>query len=738
MFESKDVPLRNDVNALGSLLGRVLEEQGGKALFERVEAARHAARLRRKGNADADHELGRLLSNMKPDEATEVVRAFSAYFGLVNLAERVHRIRRRRAYLVPDSGAQPGGLIDVLTRLKAQGVSARRLAEVLKDLQVVPVFTAHPTEATRRSLLVKEQRMARALVERFRGELLPYEDAAALGRVRNEVATAWQTDELGIQPTVSEEVEHVVFYLTDVIYRIVPVFYEGLADAIGKVYGPEAVPELEKPLVRFGSWVGGDMDGNPNVGPATIRATLMRHRELILKRYGQELKELFDYLTQSSTRISVDAALPARIAAYRRLLPNADIAARYQDMPYRVLLWLMTLRLEATASDKVQGYRGPEEFHADLNIMYRSLLHNRGAHAGAFRVQRMMRRVETFGFHLATLDVRQDSLVHRRVCGVLLGRKDFADLPAARRTELLQAGLQAASEPAPVLDPDTEEGRALDVMQTISECRARFGKEAVGPYIISMAEGADDVLAVLYIAKRAGLVEATGEVPLDVAPLFETVPDLQASGTVFDTMLNDPLYRTHLKARADAQLVMLGYSDSNKESGIVASRWALQEAQAALISRAEAAGLKLTLFHGRGGTASRGGSKPRAAIMAEPPGAIRGRLRLTEQGEIIHAKYGLRDIALRTLELMGGAVLEVTAGEDMKPPEAQWHEIMRFLAQESRAYYRALVSDDPDFIPYFTAATPIDVISRLRIGSRPAARRSLKDIQDLRAIPWVF
>ena len=733
------MPLRDDVNFLGTTLGEVLQDQGGEALFARVEASRLAARRRRQGVDGAEDELRQLLSGLSVADATEIVRAFSAYFGLINMAERVHRIRRRRAYLRPGSAPQPGGLIAVLQALKARGVSADALQALLQQVRITPVFTAHPTEATRRSLLTKEQRIARALVSRMQGALLPHEEKATAGQIRQEVATAWQTDELGDAPTVADEVEHVAFYLADVIYRIVPVLYEALADAMREVYQRD-VGEMPARLVRFGSWVGGDMDGNPNVGAATIFATLTRHRALILARYAQELRELSEHLTQSAVRVSISAELSQRLHAYRRLLPETETraAARYEDMPYRVMLWLMSQRLAATAEDKVQGYQNPTEFLDDLRCIAVSLESHRGKHAGAFRVRRLLRRVETFGFHLATLDIRQDALVHRRVVGALLRNPQFAEAPAAERLQALERAF-GLNKPDVTGIQDADVARSIDVMQTIAQCRKRFGAEAVGPYIISMAQGLDDVLAVLFIAWSANLVDAHGRPDVDVAPLFETVPDLQHAGGIFQAMLAHPVYRAHVRHRGDQQLVMLGYSDSNKESGLTASRWALHEAQVALVAHAAAAQVHLTLFHGRGGTASRGGSKPRSAILAEPPGAVRGRLRLTEQGEIIHAKYGLRDIAVRTLELMAGAVLEVSAGGH---PSAEltpsWRHAMDEFSQVSRAFYRALVYENTDFYAYFRAATPIDVIERLRIGSRPAARRDMRGINDLRAIPWVF
>ena len=705
-------------------------------MFEQVETVRRLARRRREGDGQAAADLAAQLAPLPLSNMMALCRAFSAYFGGVNLAERVHRIRRRRSYLAQPDKPQPGTLIAVLAAMRARGVTAEQVQTLLQDFAVTPVFTAHPTEATRRSLLTKEQRMARALVERTFQTLVPYEERAVLERVRQEITTAWQTEELATQPTVAEEVEHVVFYLTEVIYRIVPAFYEGMSEAMQQVY-QVTLPPFKQPLVRFGSWVGGDMDGNPNVGAQTIRGTLTRHRELILKRYLQELRETGEYLTQCRSRVHVDEDLEARIAATRRLFLDEQIAKRYQDMPYRVFAWLLGRRLEETLADKVHGYTRVEAFAEDLQAMLTSLQNNRGEHAGAFRVQRLLWRVQTFGFHLATLDIRQDALVHRRVAADLLGDPAFVEKSPLQRTEILQQALRQGALPPPTSTQE-ETVRVLEVLQTLHMSRERYGAAAIGPYIISMAQGADDVLTMLYLCRAAGFVTPEGLVPLDIAPLFETVPDLQSAQRSVTAMLADATYRAHVKARGERQIVMLGYSDSNKESGIVSSRWALQEAQVALVAVAEGAQVALTLFHGRGGTASRGGSKPRAAILAEPPGCVRGHLRLTEQGEIIHAKYGLRDIALRTLELMGGAVLEVSAGGVSVAPEESWRQIAQCVAEQSRVAYRKLVYEDPEFFTYFQKATPIDVIGRLAIGSRPAARRAQQGIGDLRAIPWVF
>jgi phosphoenolpyruvate carboxylase len=752
--DPKDAPLRADVKFLGTMLGEVLIEQEGRTLFERVESARLWAQARRAGDANAEAELTRGLDDLSPTAAQDVVRAFSAYFGLVNMAERVHRIRRRRDYLRPGSAPQPGGFLAVLQHLATRGVTPDRLQEMLDTMLVEPVFTAHPTEATRRTLLVKQQRIARALVERFHVDLLPLEDAAAAARIRNEVTASWQTEEhLSVRPTVADEVEHVLFYVNDVIYRIVPAFYEHLIEAIARVYGPDHGVRVPTGLVRVASWVGGDMDGNPNVGAHTIKSTLRRHRDLILAQYQSEMRELFEHLSQSRSRVGVSPALDARISHYAVMLPRefASISERHRDMPYRVLAWLMGARLRATMNDTNSAYENAAAFIGDLELMMRSLETNKGHSAGYFRVQRLWYRATTFGFHLATLDVRQDALVHRRVVGLLLGRADFPSLPANERTKLLQSALAdptlmhadpgTAWADAPPDSVEHEAHQTLEVMNAIATCRKQMGEVAIGPYIISMAQGADDALAVLALARKGGLVDARGNVSLDVAPLFETVPDLHDASATLQSLLDDPVYGNHLATRGNRQIVMLGYSDSNKESGIVSSRWALQQAQTALLAVAEAAHVHLTLFHGRGGTVSRGGSQVRNAVLAEPPGAVRGRLRVTEQGEIIDAKYGLRDIAMRTLELMSGAVLEATAGVHGKVQHERqqtWSAALGYFAEQSRHAYRELVYGEPDFYTYFRDATPIDVIEHLSISSRPPSRRTRQGIENLRAIPWVF
>jgi phosphoenolpyruvate carboxylase len=739
-FPPEDEPLRDDVGVLGRMLGEILAEQGGDTLFERVESARQAAIHRRETGLPLD-ALAASLSDLAADTARELVRGFSAYFSLTNLAEQAHRIRRRRDYLQTPEQPQSASLRAVVSSLAAAGLGRDQICAIFDRTEVVPVLTAHPTQATRRTILAKEQRIARLLIDRIEHpQSTPMEEQRLLDRLRTEATLVWQTEEQPSQrPTVADEVESVLFILSEVIYRVIPAFYEAVRDALAARWGAEAAAGVEGPRLRFGSWVGGDMDGNPNVGAETIRATLARHRELIISRYRAEVRRLFDHLSQSTSRVAVSSELLVLINSYRATMPEVAgrIPARYHDMPYRVVLWQMWERLGATAADTECAYPDTRSFAADLEVVSASLGANGGARAGLALVRRLLDRVRTFGFHLATLDLRQDALVHRQACAELLADPSFTErAPGVRAQHLARAlsgPLQLPAQPPPQL------AAALDVFRAVGECRKRYGHEAIGPFIVSMAQGADDVLAVLALARAAGLGEPGGAITIDVAPLFETVDDLDQARTTIAEMYTHPTYRDHLRQRHDHQIVMLGYSDSSKISGIAASRWALYQAQEELVAASDSAGVALTLFHGRGGTVSRGGSKTRDGILATPCGAVRSRLRVTEQGEIITDKYGLRGIAERTLEVMVGAVVETSALCDVAAaPQPAWRQAMATIAAAGRRAYGALVHDDPGFVPYFRAATPIDVIERMAIGSRPPSRCSGGGVANLRAIPWVF
>ncbi len=739
-FEDKDQALRDDVRMLGAMLGDLIREQSGDELYEFVENARLRAIRRREGNEKPGEELSELVGGLDPKEALQVIRSFSTYFQMVNTAEKVHRIRRRRDYLRDVVHYQPGGLEDTFIKLKASGLDADGLNDLLKSLLIEPVFTAHPTEPTRRTMLRKEQNIVKHLVDMLNPTMTPQEKEAALQNIRLLATTGWQTDEHpSEQMTVADELEHVLFFVTDVLYRAIPPFYEDIESAVKRIYGDDGKKVTVPNVLRFGSWVGGDMDGNPFVNAKTIRATLARQRALVLDLYYNECASLGAKLSQSLDRATFGQEMLDKIEKYRAIFPNAyhAVPARHRDMPYRVFLRLIQQRLQTTYDDDVFPYEKVGQLIDDINLIADSLAKNKGEQAGLFAVRRLLRRINTFGFHLVTLDVRQDAEVHRAVIAECLGEPDWDEWSVEDRTARLVDAISTRESAALTLS--TQARKTIAVFQAIAFCRRKYGSRSIGPFIVSMTQGADDILSVLLLAQWGELHNRRGYVPLDIAPLLETVGDLQNGPAILDALLATNLYRDHLHRRKNRQMIMIGYSDSNKDGGLASARWALQGAQEIIAKAAESRGIELTLFHGRGGTVSRGGSKTHVAVLGAPPGTVNGRLRVTEQGEIINEKYGLRGIALRTLEQVTGSVALATAmprhrGSD----DPKWHKMMDVIADESRRAYRKLVYETPNFYPYFREATPIDLIERMRIGSRPSSRRNQTGIEDLRAIPWVF
>jgi phosphoenolpyruvate carboxylase len=740
-FPIKDERLREDVHALGTLVGETLRDQGGEEFFKLVEGDRLAAIGRREGDAADAEELQMRTEGRSPAAATDLTRAFSIWFQAVNTAEKAHRVRRRREYLNDSSTSQPGGIADCIWRLQRDGVTLDQAMELIASMSIEPVFTGHPTESTRRTILRKQQHIAHDLLDRLNSASTPTELATLWARVRLQITSIWQTEEHPREGlTVVDEREHVLFYLIDILYRVVPLFYEEIEAALAKAF---AVPleSLDVPsILHFGSWVGGDMDGNPDVHGKTIRETLHRHSQVIVSTYFAECGQLAETLSQSANRVGVSAALAARIDSYSAILPGAQALApaRHDRMPYRMYFGQIGERLKATYEGRPNAYLNPDELLADIGLAADSLIENRGRHAGYFLVRRFIRRVRTFGFHLATLDVTQHAHVHDQVIAQGLGLEDWPMLAPEERLRQLRDLL--ARDQGPTSAFDAVGRRSLWVFEAIAQTRHKFGGRAIGQYIVSGAQGPEDVLAVLLLARWADITDKrTGESPLDVAPLLESIESLERAGDILTALHREPAYRRHLAARGNRQMVVIGYSDTNKEGGIAASRWALQVAQVQLLEAARNAGIKVLIFHARGGTPARGGGRTENLVEAVPDGAIRGVLRLTEQGEVVNQNYGLRPIAMRTLERTFASVALATAHAGERPPIPPSHAAaMQTIAARSLSTYRELVFGGAPFLEYFRAATPLDVIERMHIGSRPAARAGGNGIRALRAIPWVF
>jgi phosphoenolpyruvate carboxylase len=742
-FPPKHEALRDDVHALGALVGEILAEQGGDSLFKLVELDRVASIGRRDGNELARRELAASVRDRPPGLARDLVRAFSSWFQVVNLAERVHRIRRRRDYFVKDSKRpQPGGVEDAIAALKSQGLSLKEVLELLSTLRIEPVFAAHSTESTRKTLLHKQQRIAQLMLDRLDPTLTPHETRTIWNSIRIELTAAWQTEEHPRERlTVADEREQVLFYLIEILYRVVPAFYEELGQALEKLYSVQA-DSIELPsILHFGSWVGGDMDGNPDVHAKTIRETMARQQHHIINKYYEECQVVAHRLSQSASRINVSPELTKRIEQYMTLLPGARAItpARHDRMPYRVFLAQIQERLRCTYDGRANGYEKAQQFREDIRLIAASLQANKGTNAGLYYVRRLMRRIDTFGFHLATLDVRQHASVLHQVIARGYDDPQWLERSSAERRELLADALE--HDRGPTIELDALGKRNLAVFEAIAQGRHRYGPEAVGYFIVSGTRGADDILAALLLARWASVYDKrTGEVALDIAPQFESVNALERCGQTMQELLADPLYRRHLEAHGRQQCVMLGYSDSNKEVGTCASRMAIHQAQRSLAQVLAAAGDRTVVFHARGGSLARGGGRIDSIVMAAPAGAVNGVLRIREQGETIKQGYGLRPIAMRTLERAFNALSLTTSAakrDTLSPDSPGFLACALTLADASREAYRGLAYD-PTFFEYFRAVTPIDVIERMQIGSRSIHREENRGIDGLLPVPWVF
>ncbi|TAK32370.1 MAG: phosphoenolpyruvate carboxylase [Myxococcaceae bacterium] len=737
--------LRRDVTYLGHVLGDTLVEQGGAGLLaveEEVRALAKARRSTRRG--PATEALRSALGLLDLRTAESVARAFAHYFQLVNLAEQHHRVRRRRQHAREET-AQPGSLVDTLRGLSAT-VPRPALQALLERASLELVFTAHPTEAQRRTVLDKHRRIAEQLARRDLAEgLTPRELDAVDAAIREEVTTLWQTDEIrNERPRVGDEVKNTLFYLEEVLHPIVPRFYAELDEAIAAEYGVGVrVPSF----LRFGSWVGADMDGNPNVTPDVAVDTALAQATRVLALHVRELSELGDALSQSARVVPASDELRRSIEADEARLPGAarELRERASSEPYRRKLSFMELRVTATRDALLRarrhgraaaplelgvGYARPDELAGDLSVLERSLWEHRGHRAGLRRVVGLRRQVEVFGFHLARLDVRVPARWVRDAARSALWLDDEAPLDEAQ----LSRALDGPRVPArPGMD-------GMRAMEAVGRIRALVGEGGAGSFIMSMARGRDDMLAALVLARIAGLYRPEeGAAAVSVVPLFETLDDLARSADELRAAIAHPAYARYLALRGGAQEVMIGYSDSNKDAGMLAASFALYRAQKALTEVAREHGIALQIFHGRGGSIGRGGGPSQRAVESLPPGSIDGRFKLTEQGEVIGWKYLLPEIAERNLEQIAGGVLHasLTTSYPSGAELSRYEDRFGVAAEAALGAYRSLVRD-PGFLPFFEAVTPLSELSAMPIGSRPARRSGSTRLEDLRAIPWVF
>jgi len=750
-------PLSETIHLLGDLLGDVIREQAGDAAFELEERVRELSKAARDDRPGADDELARLIATLDVHALETLVKCFTAYFGLVNIAEQHERLRKLREREARDP-IVPESLQDAITRLHKAGVEGGELQQMLDEMLVRPVFTAHPTESKRRTLLEKLSNISQLLGELERPNLLPRERRHAVAGLRGEITGMWQAHELrDLRPTVLDEVKKGIYFCEHTLLPIVPRLYRDLQDALAEVY-PEQQWRVP-PVLRFGSWIGGDRDGNPYVTPAVTLETFKLLRIKALEEYIHKIELLSTNLPTSDHIAPASDELHAALAAHAELFPEiAELLRRRNPRePYRQLCTYVREKLINSLAwtrqfEPVWGASRPEhdatryasgrELLHDLRLMDRSLRASKGAAIADTLLADLLRQVEVFGLHLLALDIRQHAERHAAALAAIFRAADVCDdylaLTEAERVALLSRELATGRPLIPArLEYDDETNQTVTTFRLIQAVLDQLSPNATNTYIISMTTGASDMLAVLLLAKEAGLYRRGEYSQLDVVPLFETIEDLQAAPRIMAEMFAAPAYREHLRLRDEHQEVMVGYSDSTKLAGFLPATWALYGAQSAILAAADQAGVRLELFHGRGGAIGRGGGPAHAAILAQPAGTVRGRLKLTEQGEVISDRYGDPLIAERHLQQVLNAVLLASAPRVTPRSCAAWEAAVGQLAEHALAEYRSLVSD-PDFLLFFHGATPINELSNLKIGSRPARRRQSNKLEDLRAIPWVF
>ncbi|ASR45768.1 phosphoenolpyruvate carboxylase [Paenibacillus kribbensis] len=748
--------LRRDVRFLGNILGEVLVHQGGNELLDIVEKIRETSKSLRAGYQPELYEnFKQMVSGLDTDIRHQVIRAFAIYFQLVNIAEQNHRIRRKRDYEhSAGEDVQRGSIESSVQELKQGGFSAEDVSNMLKELSLELVMTAHPTEATRRVILDIHKRISEDVMLLDNPMLTLREREQVRENLLNEVITLWQTDELrDRKPTVLDEVRNGMYYFHETLFHVLPDVYQELERCLSKYY-PEQKWHIPTYL-RFGSWIGGDRDGNPSVTSHVTWETLRMQRKLALREYQHTLKELMGYLSFSTSIVRVSDDLLASIEEDRSHITLKKMEVWHNEKePYRIKLAYMIAKvnniLDENKQDTRERYSTAEELIADLNVIDNSLRHHFADYVADTYIQKMIRQVELFGFHTATLDVRQHSQEHENAMTEILSKmnivSDYGKLPEEEKIDLLEKLL---NEPRPITSPylkysdNTQE--CLDVYRTIYMAQKEFGKQSITSYLISMTQGASDLLEVMVLAKEVGLfrIEKDGTVicTLQSVPLFETIDDLHAAPSIMRRLLNLPVYRQSVAAMDQLQEIMLGYSDSNKDGGVVTANWELRVAMNSITEVVNEFGVKVKFFHGRGGALGRGGMPLNRSILAQPPHTIGGGIKITEQGEVLSSRYSLKGIAYRSLEQATSALITAAAyhrSGQKEVFEESWEEIIARISEVSLKKYQDLIFRDPDFFAFFKESTPLPEVGELNIGSRPSKRKNSERFEDLRAIPWVF
>ena len=745
--------LGDDIRMLGNLLGEIMIEQAGQEVYDLEEEIRALSKAWHAGDERANQEIHEIVARISADLplTTEILKAFSTYFSLVNLAEehqRINVLRHRADLAFQNERSIDESIDDALETLRREEVSADQIESMLSQMAVVPVFTAHPTESTRRTTRQILSYLSNNLFEIRNPATGSHQRPPLLDNIKAAITLLWQSDDSRRRkPTVMDEVRNTgLYFFEHTLFDEVPRIYEELESALAKHFPDRSwkVPTI----LRFGSWIGGDRDGNPFVGNDTTESALREQKDLVLKRYAADVKELYRLLSPSLSRATFDAKFLDDLRKEMQTVPPDEIETleRFSQEPYRQKLILIYRRLRATRKQNQnawadnqrdeRSYGNVDEFLTELNRVKESLMANRGEMLVWGRLNRLIRRAEVFGFHLASLDIRQHSGKHETAVAEIFARYAIADdYVGMNESERVDALTREIENPRPLtakLEFSEATNEMVALFRMLRTAHRQVGKSSVQSYIISMSESVSDALEVLLLMNDAGLF---GQ--LDLVPLFETIDDLNAAPRIMEELFANPVYRRHLKDRGGRQQIMIGYSDSNKDGGFLRANWMLFTAQRKLAEVCEKHAVQLTLFHGRGGSIGRGGGPANRSILSQPPESVRGRIRITEQGEVVSSRYTHREIGFRHLQQLLNAVLCSIGRRPQYEKYQRWSVIMDGISEPAFTKYRSLVEQE-SFLDYFHAATPIDQIDELNLGSRPARRKSTEAITDLRAIPWVF
>lgn len=754
--DDRDRPLREDVRLLGSLLGDTIRRFEGDRLFDVVERFRLLSKSIHSNPTPAlKKEMADLVDSLDVETAGKIIKAFLTYFDLINIAEQNHRVRRRtqREHETNDR-PEPDSLTSVFHRLESDETSKARLENVISALDVQVVFTAHPTEITRRTVLIKQLELARILKRRDHPPLSRRETKAVSDDLLKVIESLWMTDHvIYFKPQVMDEVRYGLYHFENVVIRAILEVHHDLVSELDRLKGETAwSPTLSRRFITFGSWIGGDRDGNPFVTPDVTVKTMHYQRSLVLKHYMKEMETLFNDLSHSHNWMTMSEEFYTSLANDRLLFPELD--ERYRDryrleeVRQKLLFMQEKLRRALSGENEPGAYLHHLEFRKELEILY-TALESQKCISSLTSLRKMIYAVDIFGFHLAKLDVRQHSERHLEALDEI-----------SKELKLIEGGYRKLSEDEKVAFLNTEiqnlrplipahlnfsepTNQTIEVFRTMVALQDKFGIPAMDTYIVSMTQNKSDLLAILLFAKEAGLYcQGKCERTVSVVPLFETIEDLQNAPKLIQSLLQVDAYKAYIEHRSNVQEIMIGYSDSGKNGGIVAANWELYKAQRALVEFARRENIQLRLFHGRGGTIGRGGGPTHRAILAQPEGTVEKRIKLTEQGEVIAAKYAMNDIAVRNFDRLAAAVIEASLGNFDEKSELVYKErmpLLESLSSKSFKVYRDLVYGSKDFIDFFNQTTPLPEIGELRMGSRPARRKSgSQSIDDLRAIPWVF